>query len=76
MYRFSSTLSLNSALDRGGWSTLYPRERADAPCIGGWLGPRAGLDGCRKLSATRIWLPDRPARSESLYRLRYPGPVL
>jgi len=21
-----------------------------------------------------IWSPDRPARSESLYRLRYPGP--
>ena len=25
---------------------LYPRERPGTPCIGGWVGPRAGLDGC------------------------------
>jgi len=24
---------------------LYPRERPDAHCTGGWVGPRAGLDG-------------------------------
>jgi len=25
---------------------LYPRERPANHCIGGWLGPRAGLGGC------------------------------
>jgi hypothetical protein len=25
---------------------LYPRERAGTHCIGGRVGPRAGLDGC------------------------------
>jgi hypothetical protein len=23
---------------------LYPRERPGTDCIGGWVGPRAGLD--------------------------------
>ena len=27
---------------------LYPRERPGTHCIGGWVVPRAGLDGCRK----------------------------
>jgi len=27
---------------------LYPLERPDTHCIGGWVGPRAGLDGCGK----------------------------
>jgi len=39
------------------------------------VGPRAGLDGCGKSRPpTGIRSPDLPARSESLYRLRYPGP--
>jgi len=25
---------------------LYPRERHGTYCIGGWVGPRAGLDRC------------------------------
>jgi hypothetical protein len=25
---------------------LYPPERLGAYCAGGWVGPRAGLDGC------------------------------
>jgi hypothetical protein len=28
--------------------SLYPRERPGTHCIGGWMGPRAGLDGCGK----------------------------
>jgi len=32
------------------------------------VGPRAGLDG-RKISSHRDSIPDRPARSQSLYRL-------
>jgi hypothetical protein len=44
--------------------------------IGGWVGPRAGLDRCGKSRPpTGIRSPDRPARSKSLYRLRYPGPL-
>jgi hypothetical protein len=27
---------------------LYPREKAGPHCIGGWVDPRAGLDGCGK----------------------------
>ena len=27
---------------------LYLRERPGTPCIGGWVGPRACLDGCGK----------------------------
>ena len=38
------------------------------------MGPRAGLDGCGKSRPTGIRSPDRPARSKSVYRLRYPGP--
>jgi hypothetical protein len=41
------------------------------------VGPRAGLDGCGKYAPpTGIRSPDRPARSESQYRLSYPGPPL
>ena len=27
---------------------LYPKERPVTHCTGGWVGPRAGLDGCGK----------------------------
>jgi hypothetical protein len=53
---------------------LYTRERPGTHCIGGWVGRRAGLEGAENLSHTGIRSPDRPARSESLYRLSYPGP--
>ena len=36
------------------------------------MGPRAGLDTCGKSRPTWIRSPDRPARSQSLYRLSYP----
>jgi hypothetical protein len=51
---------------------LYPREIPGTHCIGGWVSPRAGLDGCWK------WIrsPDRSVRNESLYRLSYRGPQL
>jgi hypothetical protein len=35
------------------------------------VGPRAGLDRCENLAPARIRSPDRPARSQSLYRLSY-----
>jgi hypothetical protein len=37
------------------------------------VGPGAGLDRCGKSRPTWIRSPDLPGRSESLYRLRYPG---
>ena len=60
-----------------GNSTLRPfcpRERPGTHCRRGWVGPGIGLDRCGKLAPTDIRSLDRPARSESLYRLSYPGP--
>jgi hypothetical protein len=51
-------------------AALPPEKR---PGIGGWVGPMAGLDGSAK-SRPQIRSPDRPASSESLYRLSYRGP--
>ena len=51
----------------------YPRERPGTHCTGGWVGLRAGLDCCGKSRPTGIRSPDRPARRQSLYRLRYPA---
>jgi hypothetical protein len=49
-YRYSCTLSLTSALDgvdgqRHAPAALPPGERPGTNCTGGWLGPRAGLEG-------------------------------
>jgi hypothetical protein len=56
---------------------MYGRRHSPAAvthCIGDWVGGRAGLDRCGNLAPTGIRFPDRPARSESLYRLPYPSP--
>ena len=55
---------------------LYSRERPSTHCTGGWVSPGAGVDGCGKSFPTDIRSPDRGARSEALYRLRYSGPPL
>jgi hypothetical protein len=55
-------------------ATLPPWERPGTHCIGGWVGPRAGLKGCRKSRPHWDLIPDCPASSELLYRLHYPGP--
>jgi hypothetical protein len=52
---------------------LHPREKPGTHCTGGWMGSGAGLDRCGKSRPTGIRSPDLPARSESLYRLSYPG---
>jgi len=62
---------MTAALEGGEWSAarpdaLYPRERPGTYFTGEWVGPRASLDG-------RDSIPDRPARSQSLYRLSYPA---
>jgi len=36
---------------------LYPRKRPDTHCIGGWVGPRTGLDGCEKSRPHRDSIP-------------------
>ena len=52
-----------------------PPGKTGIHCTGGWVGPRAGLDRCGKSRPpqTGIRSPDRPARSQSLYRLSYPA---
>jgi hypothetical protein len=58
---------------------LYPGDGAHGThWIGGLVNPRAGLDDMNKSkfllpSGLELRLPGRPARSQSLYRLRYPG---
>jgi hypothetical protein len=53
-YRYSSTLSLTSALDGVGCQRDAPAAlppppvRPRTPRTGGWVGPRAGLDRCGK----------------------------
>ena len=54
---------------------LCPRGRDLVPIVqeAGWaLG--SVWKGAENLARTRIRSPGRPARSESLYRLRFPGP--
>jgi len=52
-------------------AALYPQDRPGTHYTGGWVGPTAGLDGCGKIRSA-----DRPARSESLYGLSYPDPIV
>jgi hypothetical protein len=47
-------------------AAFYLRERPGTHCTGGWVGPRAGLDG-GKSRRTGIRYPDHPPRSQSLY---------
>jgi len=49
-------------------AALYPRERPGTRFTGGWVGPRVGLAG-GKSRLHRDSIPDRPARSQPLYRL-------
>jgi hypothetical protein len=56
-------------------AALSPGKRAGSHFTEGWVGPRAGLNGSRLISHHhRDSIPDRPARSQSLYRLSCRGP--
>jgi len=54
---------------------LYP-GKDPVPIVqeAGWASGTVWI-GAKKLALTGIRSPDRPARSESLYRLRYPAPL-
>jgi len=54
---------------------LTPGKRPGTHCIGGWVDRRVRLDGSQNLASTWIRSPDRPDLSESLYILRYRGPL-
>jgi len=56
-------------------SALPPEKEPGTHCVGGWVGPRAGLDGCEKHAPAGIRSQYRLARSESLYRLPYFQPT-
>ena len=76
---YSSTLSLASALDGVGGQchcpATLPPGRDPVPVVqeAEWA-PGPVWTGAENLAPTGIRSPDRPARSESLYRLSYPGP--
>ena len=83
--KYSCTFALTSALDKGEWSVpppgIYPREREPVPNTqeAVW-DPRPVWTGAENLAPaptpTGIRSPGCPARSESLYRLGYLGPML
>jgi hypothetical protein len=85
-YAMKACGGVASALVGSEWSDSRPGRftfRGRAPgthWIGGWICPRAGLDDVEKrIFLTLPGLEFRPlsrqARSQSLYRLRYPGSV-
>jgi hypothetical protein len=51
--------------------SLYPRRRPGTHCTGGWVGHRDGLGVWETSRLSGIRSPDRPARSQSLYRMSY-----
>jgi hypothetical protein len=61
-WRYRPTHSLISALDGGKWLAsrpghFTPRERAfGTHCIGGWMGPRGGLDAMVKRKIPRPYI--------------------
>jgi hypothetical protein len=66
---YSSTPSLTSALDEGGWSTprpgRFPPGKDSVPIVEEAMwDPGPVWTGAENLSSTGIRFPDRPARSE------------
>ena len=54
---------------------LIFREYHGTHCLGGWVGPGPFWRAAKNLAPTGTRSADRSTRSESLYRLRYPGPT-
>jgi hypothetical protein len=60
--KYSCTLSLTAALDGYWWSTprpgrFTPGQRPSTHFTLGWVGPRAGLEGCGKSRPYRNSIP-------------------
>jgi hypothetical protein len=45
---------------------LCPREKPGTQCVGGWVGPRAGLDGCGKSRPHRDSIPGPSSRGQMI----------
>jgi hypothetical protein len=76
-HRYSSTLSLTSALDGVSRHRHAPSVLPPVPIVqeAGWV-PGPVWTGAENLAPTGIRSPDRPSRSESLYRLSYRGSLV
>ena len=72
-YWYTSTLSLNSAVDGVGQrhtlAALPPGKTPGTHCTGSWWAPGPAWTAEEVLATTGIRSSGRPARSESLYRL-------
>jgi hypothetical protein len=79
IYDFLTSAVAGGELLASGHGRFTPGERASGThCIGGWVEPRASLDDAenRKFSTLpglELRHLGRPFRSQSLYRLSYPG---
>ena len=79
-YRYNYTLSLTSTLGGGGVFSVTPRPLyspgtgSGTHLTGGWVGPRAGLEGAKNFAISGFRSSDCSARSQSLYRLSCSGP--
>ena len=62
--------------ERHALATLTPGQKNPVPILqeAGWA-PGLVWTGAENLVHTEIGFPDRTSRSESLYRLSYPGPL-
>jgi hypothetical protein len=78
---------LTTALVGGEWSDSRPGRFTPGEIapgtnwLGGWVGPKAGLNDVEKikfltLPGLELWPFCRPARSQSLHLLRYPGSLV
>ena len=54
-------------------AALYPRERPGTHCTGGWMGPRAGLDG-RNISSPPAFDPGPCSPQSVAILIELPGP--
>jgi hypothetical protein len=74
---YRSTVSLPAALGGGGVANATRRLHYPRYSLCRWLGGPPGTDwtGAKNLNRIGIRYPDRPAYSESLYRLSYRGPL-
>ena len=55
-------------------AALYPRERPGTHCTGGWVGLRAGLDWCVKISPHRDSIPGPSSPQAVAIPTELPGP--